>query len=293
MSDKKNAALLSICSNSFLVVIKFIIGFFTASISIISEAVHSLTDLVAAAIAYIAVKIADKPADESHPYGHEKVENISGVIEAILILFAAGCIIYEAVKKILHNEPVTDLLLGVIVMFISGTLNFFVSRHLYKVAKAQDSVAIEADALHLKVDVYTSFGVGLGLLIIYILKEITGLAVFYYLDPVVAIIVAVFILKEAYEMLMKAFRPLIDEKISNDELSAIQEIVSNYNRYNMGIHEIRTRKAGKIKHIDFHLTLPENLTLKQAHDICDDLEKIIENRIRNTKILIHVEPLCN
>jgi cation diffusion facilitator family transporter len=288
MSRKVKYARLSIVSNSFLIIIKVIVGILSGSVSIISEAIHSGVDLLAALIAYISVKISDTPPDECHPFGHEKVENISGVIEAVLIFVASGFIITEAVKKIVHHEPIGSLGLGFVVMFISAVVNFIVSRKLYKVAREEESVAIEADALHLKVDVYTSLGVGAGLFLIWISgfifeKPLT------ILDPVIAIFIALFILKESWDMMRTAFRPLIDSSISDDEIEIIKKSVEKYKRMLIDIHEIRTRRSGKIKHIDFHLTVPYDMTVKEAHDICDKIERDIELNIRNTKVLIHTE----
>ncbi len=282
MNRKIRYAKLSIISNTFLIILKIIVGLLSGSVSIISEAVHSIVDLVAALIAYISVRISDKPPDEEHPYGHDKVENISGVIEALLIFAAAAIIIMEAVKKIIHQEPVESLGYGVLVMFVSSVVNFFVSRMLYKVARQEESVALEADALHLKVDVYTSAGVGLGLLFIWI----TGWTIF---DPIIAILIALFILKESWEMLMRAFSPLIDFRISKNEIEIIKSAIDNHKDICIDIHEIRTRRSGKTRHIDFHLMVPDDITVKEAHAICDDLEKDIASKIGHTHVLIHIE----
>lgn len=283
MNKKQKTARLSIFSNSFLIIMKLIVGILTGSVSIISEAIHSTMDLLAALIAFFSIKLSSRPADADHNYGHEKLENISGVIEALLIFLASGLIIREAVKKIISNEPIASIGLGFVVMFISAAINFFVSRRLYKVAKAEESVALEADALHLKVDVYTSLGVGVGLLLIYITK-------INFLDPVVAILIALFILKEAYDMLKRAFFPLVDEKISDVEIDRITESIAQFHENKVDFHDLRTRRSGHIKHIDFHLDIPENMTVAQAHEICDKIEKEIEEKLHNTKILIHVEP---
>jgi cation diffusion facilitator family transporter len=288
MNRKAKYARLSIASNSFLIIIKIIVGILSGSVSIISEAIHSGVDLLAALIAYISVKISDTPPDECHPFGHEKVENISGVIEAVLIFVASGFIISEAIKKMIHHEPIASLGLGFVVMFISSVVNFIVSKKLYKIAREEESVAIEADALHLKVDVYTSLGVGAGLFLIWISgfifeKPLT------MLDPIIAIVIALFILKESWDMMQTAFRPLIDSSISDDEIEIIKKSVAHYNNMLIDVHEIRTRRSGKIKHIDFHLTVPYDMTVKEAHDICDKIERDIERNIRNTKVLIHTE----
>jgi cation diffusion facilitator family transporter len=242
-------------------------------------------DLAAAVIAYISVRFADRPPDESHPFGHEKMENISGVIETILIFVASIFIIKEAVMKLLHHEPVRFIGLGFAVMLISSVVNTIVAKRLYAVAKAEGSVAIEADALHLKADVYTSAGVAIGLLIMWV----TG---FQFLDPVVAIVIALFILKEAYGMLISAFGPLLDAKLSDEEIAQIKDVFSNYTTLIIDYHELRTRRSGIIKHIDLHITIPHTMTVRELHSICDRIESDIEQRIRHTKVLIHGEP-CN
>lgn len=283
MNRKQKTALLSIGSNTFLIIMKLVVGIITGSVSIISEAIHSTMDLLAAVIAYFSIRLSSRPADKSHNYGHEKLENISGVIEALLIFLASALIIREAVKKIMSNEPIASIGMGFLVMFISAAVNFLVSRRLYKVAREEESVALEADALHLKVDVYTSLGVGAGLLLIYITK-------INFLDPVVAILIAIFILKESYDMLKRAFSPLVDSRISDAEIQIIESSIAQLDRNKVDFHDLRTRRSGNIKHIDFHLDLPENMTVAEAHDICDRIENEIEEKLRNTKILIHVEP---
>ncbi len=187
---KAKAARLSIYSNSFLVVMNLIVGIISGSVSILSEAIHTLVDLIASSIAFFSVKISDSPPDKEHPYGHGKFENISGVIEAILIFVASGVIIYHALIQLTSETAInhTGITLGFIVMMISAIIDMVVSRHLYKVAKETDSIALKADALHLSVHVYTSFGVGVSLAVIYF----TG---WDFLDPVAAIVVAAFILK--------------------------------------------------------------------------------------------------
>lgn len=282
MSSKVNVAKLSIMSNTLLIIMKFVVGILSGSVSIISEAIHSTMDLAAAIIAFFSVKISDTPPDEEHPYGHQKVENVSGVIEAILIFIASIMIIKEAVKKIVGNEPVKSVGLGFVVMFVAALVNTLVSRKLYKVAKEVDSVALEADALHLKTDVYTSLGVGGGLLLIWL----TGLN---YLDPVVAILVALFILKEAWELLKSAFEPLLDTGLSKEEIDIVTKCIDNEKSVYCNYHQLRTRKAGNKRYVDLHLVVPEKMSVKQAHDICDSIEAEVGSKLRNTEVMIHVE----
>ncbi|MEI6886166.1 MAG: cation diffusion facilitator family transporter [Bacteroidota bacterium] len=282
MSKKVNAASLSVASNSLLIVLKLIAGFFSGSVSIISEAIHSFMDLLAAIIAFISVRISDRPADARHPYGHWKIENISGVIEALLIFVAAIWIIFEAIHKIIKPGEVETIGLGFAVMIISAAVNTGVSWHLYKVAKATGSVALEADALHLKTDVYTSLGVALGLGLIWL----TG---YHILDPIAALLVSTLIIKESYSLLMRAYKPLLDESLTPEEIEMICGIIDSHCKENIKYHDLRTRRAGNFRYVDFHLNLDENLTVKQAHEICDRIEENIKQSLVNCEVTIHVE----
>jgi cation diffusion facilitator family transporter len=279
MSSKTAAASISIISNTSLVIMKFIAGFLSGSVSVISEAIHSMMDLLAAVIAFFAVRISDSPADEEHPYGHGKFENVSGVIEALLIFIAAIWIIYEAIHKFLIKAPIENASIGIIVMTISAFANFFVSRHLYKVAKKTDSIALEADALHLKTDIYTSGGVAIGLVLIWI----TGIRI---IDPIVAILVAFLILRESYELLNRAYKPLLDTAISENELKVIEKCI-HQSKYTY--HDLKSRQSGKQRFIEFHLVMPGDVPLKDAHQKCDEIEELIKSKISHISILIHVE----
>ena len=282
MSKKTRAASLSVLSNTLLIALKVTAGLISGSVSIISEAIHSFMDLLAAIIAFISVRVSDRPADDRHPYGHWKIENISGVVEALLIFVAAIWIIVEAVHKILKPAEIETIGIGFSVMCISALVNTGVSWHLYKVAKATGSVALEADALHLKTDVYTSLGVAAGLALIWI----TG---YHILDPVVAILVSFLILKESYSLLMKAYKPLLDESLDLDELKTIKAIIDSYCKENIKYHDLRTRRAGNFRYVDFHLNLDENLTVREAHELCDRIEADIKQSLVNCEVTIHVE----
>lgn len=282
MNKKVAVARLSIISNSLLIVMKLMVGMISGSVSIISEAIHSFMDLLAAIIAFLSVRISDRPADSKHPYGHGKFENISGVVEAILIFVAAFWIIYEAIKKIIHPEPIGSIWIGVAVMAVSAFVNVVVSRKLYKVARETDSIALEADALHLKTDVYTSTGVAAGLALIWI----TG---YHFLDPVVAIAVALLILKESYQLFRKAYGPLLDVALPEEDVELIRQTIALHSQGMFDYHDLRTRKAGNYRYVDFHLNLPRNMTVKEAHDLCDLIEHKIEDLFDNTEVTIHVE----
>ncbi|HBS86819.1 MAG: cation transporter [Bacteroidetes bacterium GWF2_38_335] len=280
MNEKVKVASLSVISNTFLIIIKLLVGILTGSVSIISEAIHSSMDLAAAIIAFFSVKVSDTPPDKKHPYGHGKIENISGVIEAILIFIASIWIIYEAINKIQSDEKIESLGLGSLVMLVSAVVNILVSRQLYKVAKKTKSVALEADALHLKADVFTSLGVALGLGLIWL----TG---YQILDPIVAILVAIFILYEAYQLLKKAFSPLLDAAMDENDLKMIHDY---FKIKKIKIHDLRTRKAGKYSFAELHMVMPANKSLAEVHDVCDEVEKELEKIISDFHLTIHPEP---
>jgi cation diffusion facilitator family transporter len=281
MNAKVSIARLSIISNTLLILMKLVVGLISGSVSILSEAIHSSMDLIAAIIAFFSVRVSDNPPDSRHPYGHGKIENISGVIESLLIFIAAVWIIFEAVKKLLGAKIELDsIALGSIIMFISAIVNAFVSGRLYKVARATNSVALEADALHLRTDVYTSLGVAIGLGLIII----TGINWF---DPAIAILVALFIVKEAYSLMVKAFTPLLDTAWNNDE---IKELETTLNRLEVSYHDLRTRVAGNYRFVDIHIQIPEDVSVGKAHKYCDKIENELTGMYNNLTVNIHVEP---
>jgi cation diffusion facilitator family transporter len=281
MNAKVSIARLSILSNTCLIIMKLAVGIISGSVSIISEAIHSSMDLMAAIIAFFSVKVSDNPPDSRHPYGHGKVENISGVIEALLIFIAAIWIITEAVKKLLGAEiELESIGIGSIVMLISAIVNTIVSRKLYKVARATNSVALEADALHLKTDVFTSLGVAIGLGLI----MVTGIN---WLDPVVAILVALFIIRESYILLKRAFTPLLDEAWEETDIDDLEKVL---NELNVNYHELRTRVAGNYRFVDLHIDIPKNQSVENAHKYCDMIEQKLTTRFENLNVTIHVEP---
>lgn len=282
--DKKmKVAALSIASNTTLIIFKVIAGILSGSVSIISEGIHSGMDLLASCIAFFSVKFSSKPADKLHPYGHGKIENVSGFSEGVLIFIAAIWIIYEAIHKIINPTEIEKAYVAIGVMIISATVNIFVSRKLYKTAKEEDSVALEADALHLKTDVYTSVGVAIGILLL----EITKINL---LDPIIAILVALLILKEAFELCKHSFLPLIDIKLSDEDEQKLKTVLNSYENKVLQFHKIRSRKSGKMKQIDFHMIVNNRLTIEEAHSLCEEIEKDLEKILKNTDVNIHIEP---
>jgi len=282
-SSKSGAAGLSVASNSLLIILKIAIGIITGSVAILAEGIHSLLDLAAAIIAFFSVRVSDRPADEQHPFGHGKVESISGVVEGILIFIAAGIIIYEAVKRLITGAAVELLEAGIAVMVVSIMVNILVSRRLLKVSMATDSMALYADARHLTTDVWTSVGVLIGLVAV----KLSGLNI---LDPILALLVALFILKAAYDVVRGSFGGLMDVRLPKTEENEIMSCIMEHSGQLVGFHELRTRKAGNQRFIELHLVMPKNASVEEAHRMCDHLEQDIKNRLQFTSITIHVEP---
>ena len=283
LTRKSKVALLSVLSNSVLIILKVTAGVLSGSISIISEAIHSGMDLIASLIAFFSVTRSSKPADKEHPYGHGKIENISGAVEGLLIFVAAGMIIFEAIKKMFETTEIEQAHSAIAVMLTSAIVNFFVSRKLYKTSKEEDSMALAADALHLKTDVYTSLGVSLGILLI----ELTGLRI---LDSIVAILVALLIIKEAWELCSNAVEYLIDVKLTDEEENEIEAIIKTHSGRIIDYHKLKTRKSGTKRHIDFHITLDPDLSVKEAHDIIGCFKKDIGERFPGARVNVHIDP---
>ncbi|MBF0523914.1 MAG: cation transporter [Deltaproteobacteria bacterium] len=288
--QKADVALLSVISNATLVLLKTIIGVMIGSVSMISEAIHSGVDLLAASIALFAVKKSAKPADVRHPFGHGKVENISGTIEAILIFLAAGWIVFEAVKRLYHPEPLEAVSWGVVVMFLSAWANVFISQKLFKVSQETGSVALEADAWHLRTDVYTSIGVMVGLGTIWAGKRLVPGTNLEWVDPVTAIVVALLILKAAYELTIKSARDLLDASLPAEEEALIREHIKSFSPTVRSFHRFRTRKSGTDRFIEFHILVDSGMSVNDSHKVTDMMSDAIKEHYSDATVTIHIEP---
>lgn len=287
---KTGVAILSVASNSVLILIKIAVGIAIGSVAVLSEAIHSAVDLVAALIALFAVHKASQAADERHPYGHGKFENISGTIEGVLIFFAAIWIIYSAVRKLLKPQVIETPSWGVLVMLVSAILNTIVSQRLFKVGRETDSVALQADGWHLRTDVYTSLGVMLGLLVIWVGGHIWPSANLAVIDPAVAIVVALMIMKAAYDLTKQASRDLLDVSLPGEDVEWIPDFVKETWPAIRSFHRLRTRKAGSDRFIEFHLAVDDHMSVGEAHSLGDEIVVAIKERLPESHVHIHVEP---
>jgi len=282
-STQSGVARLSIAVVIGLVAFKVVVAIMTGSISILAQAADSFLDLFALLVTFLAIVVAARPADEEHPFGHGKVENIAAIIQALLIFTAGGLIIYSAVRRIIAGTTIELTEAGIGVMLVSVIVSILLSRHLLKVSRITDSIALEASARNIAADVYSAAGVLIGLVAI----RFTGLSI---LDPIIALAVALLILKAGYNVTRKSFGGLVDVKLPEAEEVEIKScIIEHYSKV-VSFHELRTRKAGSQHYIDLHLVMPKNASVEEAHRMCDHLEQDIENRLHNCSVTIHVEP---
>ena len=282
-ATRKGAAKLTLVVVIALVGLKIAVAIVTGSLSVLAQAVDSFLDLFAVAIIFFAVGIAARPADESHPFGHGKVEAIAAVGQAMLILTAGGFIIYSAVQRIISGVSLELTEAGIAVMLVSMIASIFLSRHLLRVSRATDSIALHSTARNISADVYSAAAVLAGLIAV----RLTGLSI---LDPIIALLVVLFILKAAYDVLRIAFGELTDTRLSEAEENAIRSCFQKHESEIVSFHKLRTRRAGSQRHVDFHLVISRHATVEQAHQTCDRLETEIKTGLPDTSINIHVEP---
>jgi cation diffusion facilitator family transporter len=282
-STKPGASKLLIGVVVGLITAKAVVSWLTGSISILAQAADSLLDLVAAIVTFIAVRMAAKPADSEHPYGHGKWEDIAGVIQSVLLLTAGGLVIYSAVRRLQTGETIALTEAGIIMMAVSIVVSIFLSRHLMQVARATDSVALEANAHNIAGDVYSAIAVLAGLVAI----RLTGLG---YIDAIIALGVAGYIIRLGAQSISRPVSGLLDTRLSPDQEAVITACLETHSTQIAGFHKLRTRRSGSQHHIDLHLVLDRTISLGEAHDICDEIEREIQNKLTEASITIHVEP---
>jgi cation diffusion facilitator family transporter len=282
--SKTGAAALSVASNSALIMLKAIAGTVTGSVALLTEALHSATDLVASIVALFSLRAADAPADESHPYGHEKIEDMAAAIEGVLILVGSVVIAFEAIRHLIEGTGVHRLGVGLAVLAVSIVVNLVVSRTLTARAAATSSPALAADAAHLATDMLSSAGVLAALALV----AVTG---WDWLDAVVALMVAAVVAVAGVRILTRSSRVLVDETLPDPELDVIREIVSALADSGIvGYHELRGRQAGARRHVDLHVQFRAGMTLEEAHGSAHRLQDAIRERLGPADVLIHLEP---
>ncbi|MDD5082650.1 MAG: cation diffusion facilitator family transporter [Dehalococcoidales bacterium] len=285
-STKAGATKLLLGTVIGLIVLKAAVGWLTGSISILAQSADSLLDLFAAIITFSAIRIADKPADEEHPYGHGKVEDIAGATQGVLIFIAGALIIFSSIRRIMEGSRIEMAETGIGVMLVSIVVSIFLSRHLSRVARATGSPVLEANARNIAADVYSALAVLVGLIIV----RITGLNM---IDSVLAIGMAGYILFVAYRTVRNPLLGLVDTKLSHSQENIIRYSLMKHSNEVVSYHALRTRRAGSQRYIDLHLVMAQDISLQQAHSVCDQIEAEIHARLPRSSIIIHTEPCSN
>lgn len=284
MDQKINIAGISVITSAALALGKIVAGTAMGSASVFASGIHSGLDLLASVLAYSSVSQSSKPADEDHHYGHGKYENLAALIEAALILIAAGVIINLGVRGILSpGLAVLRTDLGIAVMGVSALVSFPVSAMLAGAYRRSASPALREDCRHLLVNASSSLVICLGLAAM----RLTGLAV---IDAVLTLLVAVVLLYEGYGHLKKSAGGIVDVKLSGAEEEIIKEVLARYGEEYVQYHALRSRRSGRDCHVDLHLVVPRDQVIARTHQLCDAIEKDISSRLPGVSVLIHPEP---
>ena len=275
---------LSIFASILTIILKFIAYFFTASVGFLSDAIESLVNLATAIFAYFSLKIAQKPADTNHPYGHSKAEYFSSIIEGLLIFLASFSIIASSIDRIIHPKNIEQVFLGIIISAAAALINLLVGQKLIAVGKKQRSIALEADGHHLLTDAYTSVGVIMAVFLV----EKTGILI---LDPLVAIFVSLNILFTGKDLIKRSISGFMDEAISEKEIKIIEKIFQSFKKQQIVFHSLKTRQSAQKRFISFHILFPNHWSIKKAHDLADKIEKQIKKKLENAEVESHLEPI--
>jgi cation diffusion facilitator family transporter len=288
--DKKSSASLSIISNTVLIAIKLAAGFLTGSVAIISEAVHSFLDLMAAMMAWGAVQVSDSPPDYEHPFGHGKAENISALFEAVLIIVGGVFILRESILGVIEGRQLPSLHAGVAVMLFSTMINFLISRHLFKIGKESGSEALTADAWHLRTDVYTSLGILLALLTIEVGRLINPAWNLSFVDSGVAGLVSLMIIKTGSTLGWDSVKGLVDHSLPPEEIKLIVEHIQAVYPAILGFRRLRTRRSGPYRQVLVDILVDEHLSVGEAHELGVNLALSIRSHFPQTDVTFHLEP---
>ncbi len=279
---KRRASTVSLAYNLLAVLFKGVGAVLTGSVSLLTEALHSATDVVASLLAYIGVRVGSVPPDEDHPYGHGKVETLAGFGEAVLLILIVCYLLFEGVRRLIVGSALQSLEVGIGVMLFSTVSSLVVGLYVSRVGKRTHSLALQSNGQHLLIDFWTSAGVLTALVLI----QWTG---WKWIDALLAIGIALWLVRGAYRLAHRAFHELIDHRLPESEIEQIDAIL----KLEPGVlsyHQLRTRRSGAMRYIDLHIVVPSDWSLQRAHQVADRLEKRIEERLAPAQCVIHVDP---
>lgn len=282
-NKKFRTALLSIIVSLFLIITKLIAGFLTNSISIFASAVDSFVDVAASSINYFSIIKAEKPADKEHRFGHGKAEGLAGLFQSLIIGGSSLYLINVSINRLIAGAALQSLNFGILVMVFSSFVSFFLARYIKRVAKDTESIALSTDSLHYSSDVYTNLGIVLGLITV----RFTGLV---YIDSLVSICVAVYIIWSVIGVFKETVDILMDRELSKETVKEIEEIILKHQPVVKSFHKMRTRRSGSKRFIEFHLVVDHNLSFVDSHNLAEEIIKDIESNVPNADVTVHVDP---
>jgi len=281
---KTRAAGTAIASNACLIVLKLAAGIITGSVGILSDAIHSLMDLVASILSLVSIRKADAPADATHRYGHEKLEDLSAGAQAILLLIGAAFVAIEAIRRLINGGSVGSVGIGIAVVAFSAAVNLIVSTYLSRTARATESAALQATAADLRTDAFVSLGVLVALVVV----KLTGVN---WLDPAVGLVIGLAITSTGVRILNGVGRRLADEALPAEELDRLHEVIRSFVHDEVvGYHDLRARHVGAAHQVDLHLQFAHGTSLERAHEISHQLQDAMTSTLPGTTVLIHLEP---
>lgn len=277
-------AWLSIAAAISTIALKAVAYWLTGSVGLLSDALESIVNLVAAVVALIMLSIAARPADDDHPHGHDKAEYFSSGVEGMMILVAALSITIAAVERLLHPRALTEAFWGLAISGVASVVNFVTARILLAAGRRHRSITLEADGHHLMSDVVTSLGVIVAVGVVWS----TG---WLWLDPLIAIAVALHIIWIGFSLLQRSVHGLMDASLPAQEIAQIKEVLGNYEPQGIHYHALRTRRSASRRFVSFHILVPGDWSVQKAHDLAEEIETKIGARLPSTTTITHIEPL--
>jgi cation diffusion facilitator family transporter len=280
-------AWLSIAAALATISLKTLAWWLTGSVGLLSDALESLVNLAAALLALSMLRLAAAPPDEAHQYGFSKAEYFSAGIEGALIVLAAAGILATAIPRLIAPEPLEAPVLGLALTFVASVINLGVARLLIGVGKREHSITLEADGRHLMTDVWTSAGVIAGVALVFA----TG---WLRLDPLIALAVALHIVWAGFGLMRRSWKGLLDAAIPREDANEVTKLFAEYSkRYGVAFHALRTRQAGVRRFISFHLLVPDEWSVAQAHRLSEEIEERIRMLVPNAGVFVHIEPISD
>lgn len=282
-NKKFRTALLSISVSLVLIVVKIAVGIITNSVSVLASAADSFLDVTASSVNFYSIRKSEKPADHDHRFGHGKAEGLAGLFQTFIIGSSALYLIYISVSRLLNGEKLVSVGWGIAVIVLSMVVSFFLARHIKRAAEETGSLILGADSLHYKFDLYTNGAIAAGLLII----RLTGLN---FIDPIISILVAAFIIWSTKDIFIESIDILMDKELPANIVSEIEYVIMGFNPTVRSYHKLKTRNAGTVKFVEFHVVMDHTLTFVRSHEIAEEIVREIKKRIGDSEVTVHVDP---